>query len=790
MLEDIKFRKIKLVLNILIFIVILLNINIVFSSDCLNSDDGVNLVNIDGTNEYYLNLAQDKYTDSVKIISTCPSDEIFEIHLSDNWYWEMEYRGPKHISLDIKDTQNNDVNNVYLYLDSNINIYVKNLKVHYSEKIDPFTSTFSSNIPKIIIDEGVNSEINMYNKIYLLSDTLTKGPFINKIKLNNILVKNNAKFNISVTGTDWSSSCDLSKNILGSGREYDHIYVPILDLFDISDNHTYNFAYVKYTHTNLQTHFYQEGDGLHGFGAILDLNSITNYGTTNVKLFGGDGRGGNNGTNHNDRSGGLGGFGGDAELKLKYINNYNGNLNISLFPGNGGPGGDGSNEGGSIRCEGSPQNGGDGGLGGNIFIDLNSIINYKNLNLKASAGNGNIGGDAGSNHCLDDDASGGHGGHGGSIFIEDINYIFNGSEANLFFDFNAGSGARGGYKTKGGNKGYAGFGGIITGECEYPEENNITITRDRGLYIYNIINSGVFNMKLLSGKGVTDNEWSKYSAAGSLSDIYINYFDNNSEDFRIQSRINQKNLDYIYIDYHDEFDYLLKTSSLYINYLRSGSYLPKEIILSDTINDSPDWKSTPEIAPVTKINTCYINQSDNRSLFYQIFDLNILSTNKNHYISSFNNDLSEIAYFYSPKIFCPYCDALPLDSPQRVNKNYSIYSDLPGTIKAGDLNIFYANKEDPKTKFTLPAQSDPYLVYTNVDDIISEPCSEEEFLGLNKYKIEVNNLLFVPDQYQLDPDTDRAYCPAQNYYIEGIVTDNSGNERDFNFMFVPVYDLN
>jgi len=504
--------------------------------------------------------------------------------------------------------------------------------------------------------------------------------------------------------------------------------------------------------------------GVNGGPAVFDVNSVFVDGSFILSVDGGNGGKGTSGSRGDSRTGGAGGFGGDANFSVNYFTN-NGTSEVNLFAGNGHSGGKGSDE-SKIEgaCLGDPKPGGNGGNGGNILFDVNNFINQGTLLVsKLVSGAGGTGGEKGRDKCFDDDFGGSNGGSSGNINILAFSKLINSGN----FDFNASAGDAGNSGPSDPNDGslggcHGGNGGSIS-VIDVTEIDN---------------NSQNFKILLKSGKyGIKDSLCGSSSnkgsngITGSIGDININYLTNSAKGIEITKELNQS-----VSSPSQATD--AKTGNVNINNLISGSYLPKSIMIIP--NNRASYSAI-------NISACYLKTSGVDSLEYQTNLLKLYSANKNHVLYDFN--LNNINNLIALSVECPHCEAIELNNPfWRVGNDYSIYSTQSGTIKANDLNIYYALDSNSEQIYNLPSPVGSPPVYTNKADIIGEDDSLTDGLKtIYKYTIEKDNLKWWKDpSYVLTP-TDKPYCYGQQYYIKGKIM--GSQTKSFEFPFLPLYKV-
>lgn len=537
----------------------------------------------------------------------------------------------------------------------------------------------------------------------------------------------------------------------------------------IDQNSDFNLSIISKNPNNPSDNYDATYSGVSGGPALFDCNQITNYGNLRLDLIAGDGGKGSDGKKKKNRDGGNGGIGGDANLQINFIDLREDALFLlNLKSGNGGNGGKGSREGGGWFCPGEPRPGGTGAAAGSIDFNISKIYSKTEtaLNISLLTGNGGNGGSAGANNCSSDssgDAS--LGGNGGNI--SDINILDLRLDGNLFFFINAGNGGNAGLKVSDGSYNYGGDGGSV---------GNLNISNFTNNHKNVLIN-------ILSGKkGIYSSSYPCYfGKPGVVGDININYLENNNRGIEIISRVNQT--------IKDTADYLSCTSNspetqfspgeIKINYLASGSYLPKKLktISAYQIDNTK-----------IEINACYIKSSGLKRLEYQTGQLTINSANTDHFLNDFDYDKSRILVFNRPAITCPICDALELTNLNRVDDTYTIYSNNSGTINAGDLKIYYLKEDGQifKPHHLLP--NEEYVVYTNNSPIIGTISQRFTDPAVYEYVLSKDKLFSPRYNVLLSEVTDsKAYCSGQQYKIKGTITLDNGSSKTFDFPFIPIY---
>ncbi|MDD4220855.1 MAG: hypothetical protein PHR48_00565 [Candidatus ainarchaeum sp.] len=531
------------------------------------------------------------------------------------------------------------------------------------------------------------------------------------------------------------------------------------------------------------------GDIIKGGSSSLYFSSITNYGNLNIDVIAANGNKGYSwGKEYKGKLGGFGGYGGSVFLlpitNTNLIENYL-NLNLNLKSGNGGLAGQGSE---SIGNTGSVGFGGNGGNSGNIDFNVFEINNYSidsNLNISIISGNGGNGGDSGVDHGGEPTANFAHGGNGGNsshIFWRNNTSVYN--EGILDLNITAGNGGNGGKKIYHCDKkrSYAGNGGNAGTVAEIIFDN-ITNTFE-----------SKFNLDVATGKKglITEKKESCIQNAvdgspGRLYDLDIDYLDNKSKDLEIKmvSEDDLRNFNC------DSYNY----SNININYLQTRSYLPKTL---HTVNvDKTRTSGYNSECRQININGCYVDTTSNVNYFTD--KLNLSVTNNLDMDNIFRNQIAigskDIDYKY-----CPYCDIISLDNSSfRISQEYSLYSDKQGTIKANDLNIYYAYDSlnwDPSTWsseysnfngiFKINVKNQKLPIYTNTEDII--PVYDDD-LGLYEYKVTKDNLRWNYDPEYTFRENDYLYCAGQPYVLRGTLIVPFQSQKFFKIPFTPIFKI-
>jgi len=523
---------------------------------------------------------------------------------------------------------------------------------------------------------------------------------------------------------------------------------------DVGDAGSYNATYTPFP----------------GGPAILDFNSITNYGDLKISVIGASGAKGSSGASHKNKVGGDGGAGGDANFSGNYIKvKEDASFDLILRSGDGGNGGKGSSEGGSWACSGSPQRGGAGGNGGLVNLNVSNLTfgQSSQVSISLKSGNGGDGGNAGANHCRRDDANGGAGGNAGDIIVNNFDDLKTSGDFTL--SLISGSGGNGGSKTRGGSYGSGGNGGNIY---------DLNISN----FINNSENTKIQQLSGKKGKNLNIASSDYFGVAGAIGNININYLENNKRGLEIIKQVDQTTLDIISefsCDTKNPTSNFVETGDIYIKYISSGSYLPKSL---KTITAYPIDNTKIEI------DACYLKSSGLKKLEYQTGQLILNSANKEHILNDFDYDKSRILIFTKEDNDCPICDALELTSLNRVDETYKIYSNDAGTIKAGDLKIYYLKENQEIFKPNYLGNDEEYVVYKNKTDIHSQDSSQFPEAGLFEYVLSKENL-FSPRYNDLLSNItgSKAYCPGQQYLIKFTITLDDGTLKTINMPFIPTY---
>lgn len=623
-----------------------------------------------------------------------------------------------------------------------INFFVNNNE----QQLHPFASMGILDIKVPLIEVKSHAGIRAYEKkrIWMDNDSLENSTKRNgfgvKVILKDILVRNNFDFNVSVIATTPTS------------------------------------------------HFEKNGDtaacessttqhGMHGGQSSLLVNSIENYGNFNLSVIGADGSMGSKGCLRKHQEGGDGGKGGFANLDVNNIENLS-NFYISLISGNGANGAQGSDEQAS-NCRGWPKKGGAAGNGGDLNYSIknidNNVIDSK-FNVVLNSGNGGDGGRAGLDKCgPSDKKTGGDGGRAGNISLLNYSEILNYGDYN--FILNAGNGGEGGQGSKRkstyrGDTGKSGSGGSIS-------DYNLS----------NIINSGNFAIYLKSGKiNINDkknknNQNRGIATAGYVGSVNIDYLSNTVPGLEIVLNLNEedsRNLNSSGCECVENVECNINSpdptiGNININYINSGSYLPKKL---DIIKRVPISSS-----PTITINSCYLLSSGNSQLFYQAEVFNFKSSNLADIAKDFNSS-SKIGFYNLEQIFCPVCDSLELDNPLRIDKEYTIYSSVDSNIV--DLNIYYLTPDG--NIFRPPGYliDQNYIVYSLKSGQKIEATNGLLFNGVKEYHIDKDKLLFNPRMLDLDTiDNIKLFCPGQKYRLVYKLQNNQTKTIDF----TPIFNI-
>lgn len=622
-----------------------------------------------------------------------------------------------------------------------INFYVNNNE----QQLHPSASPGILDIKVPLIEVKSIAGIRGYEKKRIWigndgsEDSTKRNGYGVKLILKDILVRNNFDFNISVTAIKPTSHFE-------------------------KDGGTTACA------SNTTQH------GIHGGKSSLLINNIENYGNFNISVIGADGGMGSRGCIRQHQAGGAGGNGGFASLDINYIENLS-NLNISLISGNGADGAQGSDEQAS-NCRGWPETGGSAGNGGDINYSVQQIKTEENskIDILVNSGNGGDGGRAGLDKCGNSDKkNGGDGGSAGNISLLNYSSILNYGDYNFVLDAgNGGAGAQGSKRKSvyRGNTGKSGYGGSIS-------DYNLS----------NIINSGNFTIYFKSGKiNINDkknknNQNRGTATVGSVGSVNIEYLYNMIPGIDITLNLNEddpRNLN------SSGCDCIENTGcnnlfpdptigNININYINSGSYLPKKL---DIIKIVPISSS-----PTITINACYLLSSGNSQLFYRADTLNLEASNLADIARDFNS--SKIGTYVLNQIFCPVCDSLELDSPLRIDKEYTVYSSVDSNIV--DLNIYYLTPE--ANIFRPPGYSSDqnYIVYSLKSGQKIEATNGLLFNGVKEYHINKEKLLFnhrMLDLETIESDV-KLFCPGQKYRMAYKLENNQIKIIDF----TPIFNI-
>lgn len=505
----------------------------------------------------------------------------------------------------------------------------------------------------------------------------------------------------------------------------------------------------------------EDKDGTNSGNIIFKTVSITNYGNTNISLEtgkGGDGVkreredcGGNF-----DQSGGNGGDSGNLDFNITSIYNY-GELTLDLKTGVGGNGGYSSID----DTKDEYFNGGNGGSTGNIYIsNIEQIINYDSLTFNATTGDGGFGGVQRANNLNDhcDKGTNGFGGSSGNISDIKITTLLN--KANANFKLNIENGKLGEID-------------ISVGKACISEN----WTTD---YKYNI-------------KGQTQTKCGDipltFGAPGKLGDITIDFMENKSiNGLEIKSSFafteEQYNLAVVAtsnggIDRADNGgnmrqlpDLNLRLSDIKINYLSNGSYLPRKIFANIGVKNYEYFDNN------ISITGCYINPT---KVDYKVNDNTKIVASNPDAVSNLN------PYFDMKSRYCPHCEAISLDDTQnRYTRNYSIFSNIRGTINIGDLNIYYSDPSYQLEYYTKRTDNKQLPVYTNKALIEG---SLNPKINSYEYKIEPKDLIYYShtpeDDINYLNQEDYLFCYGQEYILKGKIN----GDKSFSFPFVPLREL-
>jgi len=439
-------------------------------------------------------------------------------------------------------------------------------------------------------------------------------------------------------------------------------------------------------------------------------------------------------------------------------------------------------------------NGGSGGQGSNIFITLDVIENYSNLTINGTAGDGGDGGQGRNQSNKNRDkrkdgtfGTGGHGGSGGNIFF-DINRIGNFQDA--VFDIQLYSG----------NGGLGGNTGLDTGNCDNCSNDKYAGDGGQGGYIGSkfptvlnkittIVNDGVFKLNQVSGNGGTGGDKLSESnhtfkggsgaIGGNIRDLNISYLNYTSDHFEIIQKAGETG-----VSGQVKVANSAKATpgNIYINNLKSGSNFPNILKLQN-----PEGSTFTDRKIVVK--GCYINKAD---------ALDIETDELSYYINNDDSLLEKLSAFditlynASSEQYCPPCEQYQLDNDLiRVNGDFSLYSNLNGTLKS--IDIYYANQTGSSKYFVdNPMYLEEKPVFKYIEEILSDD-SELERYGLYKYTLDKEKLIYFGDwwkeAFSLTEDNS-PYCLEQQYYAEGIIKLEDGTTKDFSFPFTPIFRVN
>lgn len=510
--------------------------------------------------------------------------------------------------------------------------------------------------------------------------------------------------------------------------------------------------------------------GTLGGPAFLSLNSVEDFGVLNINVIAGNGSKGSSGKNSSPRkAGGAGGLGGNSIFDLNFlkINDYS-NLNLKIKSGNGGAGGVGASEGGGPRCSGNPKNGGIGGNAGAItfnFSDI-SVGNNAITNIDLFLGNGGTGGNAGKNHCQPDSADGGNGGNAGDVFFNNINNIEN--NGNLKINIIPGNGGFGEKNAKRNNKNSYGKNGI--------GGNGSSIT---DLNISRMINNGDFSFLAKSGKKGVNSKYTTesnyFGKAGDVGSVNIDYLFNKSGVFVIESELNEKDISSLSTvncscggsDCSTQSDPTI--GDINIKYLASGSYLPSKLKLITHV---------PVNFSSINIFSCYVKSSGKLQLVYETDYLKLEATNLADIANDFKST-SKIGALLLDTKFCPVCDGLDLDSPLRIDSDFTIFSSSESNIV--DLNIFYLTPDG--NVFLPPNFNEPYVIFSLKPNSVIESTSSLIFNNqVKEYKISPSNLYYNVFEKELG-ENDRLFCAGQKYRVDYKLQNGESKSIIFNPLF-------
>lgn len=598
-------------------------------------------------------------------------------------------------------------------------------------------------LPNIIVNSGKTLDIKTYN--YLQK---TAKSYI--LKIESIFVYPNANLNLNLKSNDGISG-------KGYWREADTIRNKVVDLVNYEEDWTkYVFLGGYVLDVSLDQLFGGKDyvmfiDGTSGY-LKLDINSINNYGVVNIKLKTGDGGDGGNrgdddiqGGDDYHQDGGFGGHSGDVNFNIKFIENYN-DLIINLETGKGGKGGYSAID----DTDDEHMDGGNGGSTGNIHLgEIEKIINYKKIEMEFITGDAGFGGVQRAESSSDcDNGHNGWGGSSGSIDDINIETLLNKSVSSTF-------------KL-----------GLKNGSF-----GEIDITPNKSCKAENKAGGAILT----------------FGAPGKIGDVTIGFLENKSSnglDITSIFNLTQRQYDLAVvatsnngIDGEDNGgnmrqlpDLNLKLSNIKINYLSNGSYLPKTIFASIPIDNYEYFNND------IRIKGCYINPT---TVDYEIKDHTRIEATNSDVISMLNSE------FDLTSNYCPHCEVMPLDDSQnRYTRDYSLFSNINGTIDTRDLNVYYSNPLNQSKYYTKRTDNKQLPVYTNknpISGVFNQKTNNYE------YKIKPEDLIYYSHTPEDDIDElnqeDYLFCYGQEYILDGKITSDGGTIKNFNFPFVPLREL-
>lgn len=500
--------------------------------------------------------------------------------------------------------------------------------------------------------------------------------------------------------------------------------------------------------------------------------------------------------------------GGDVNLDIKDMLNY-GSLNIYLKAGDGARGmsfntsavGCNEDEWGRSnlqiwsKCD-LGFDGGNGGLGGFSYLSSNTFENYGVLNVDLFAGDGGAGGNGRKQYATRNkhrkDNLFGEGGNGGNGGVSDIsiNNIFNAADAYFYLDLYSGNGGRGGNTGEDKAKDWshlnfkkAGDGGL-SGDVGLPSNGYFnelsTSLQEYGLYFNLISNRGIFEINTYPGKAGDggdkiqdkeegfngyndDDEAGNGGDGGNTIDLFINYLENTSEQFNLNLNYGLAGDNGLFKEnlIPDE-NYPGHTGDVYINNIKSNSYVPKKIFLNYDnyyIENNLDSRNI-------YMSGCFVKLPG--ELDYNFTSMDVNFSNYNELSSIFNNNFNN---FDGSEIFCPPATEYLIDNSSsnfRTSKKFKIYSQDIGTIS--NLKVYYADI-DGESNYNLfnPRLENNHSVYT-YDKVFTYSVPKEESLyGLYEYDLNYNEFRYNFDWWnpnRLLVNGEFPFAYNQQYFIE------------------------